>query len=125
MFSVERVRSEANIQEIVTKEWTDCKNFQPDWEWFNLYNGSKEAIGHAGVKREDLTVVFQCFALEPLSNQPELRDFFFKGVLGAMSMRGAFFLQAAENCLFLMKEFHFESNMEIEGLLKGSCHHEA
>ncbi len=125
MFSVERVRNETNIQEIVTKEWTDCKDFQPNWEWFNLYNGNKEAIGHVGVQIEDLTVVFQCFAFEPLSNQPVLRDFFFKGVLGAMSMRGVFFVKVAENCLFLMKEFQFEPNAEIEGLLKGSCHHEA
>jgi hypothetical protein len=125
MFSVEQVRSETRIQEIVINEWTDCKNFQPNWEGFSLYNGNKEVIGFAAVERADLTVVIRSFAMEPLSNQPVMRDFFFKGILGAMATRGAFFLQAAENCAFLMKEFQFEAKAEIESLLKGSCHHEA
>lgn len=125
MFSVEQVRNHTNIQEIVTKKWTDCKNFQSTWACFVLYNGNKEVLGFAAVESVELTIVLHHFVLEPLTNQPVMRDFFFKGILGAMVTRGAFFLRTAESCAFLMKEFQFESNVEIESLLKGSCHHEA
>lgn len=125
MFSVEQVRKPINIQEIVTKKWTDCKKFQPNWMCFAMYNGNKEVLGIAAVESMDLTMTLHHFDLEPLTNQPVMRDFFFKGILGAMATRGAFCMQAAESCAFLRKEFQFESTVEIERLLKGSCHHEA
>ena len=125
MFSVEEIKDFEKRQKIVTKEWTKCKDLTDSHECFCMYNENKEYVGFAAVQRKDLSASFACFELEPFHNQAVLRDFFFKSVLGILSIKGAFFLQVEASCVSLLKEFSFDNHCVIEDLLKGSCSHDS
>jgi hypothetical protein len=125
MFSVEQIKSQAKYQKIVTSKWINCKDLASSDQSFAMYNEKKEALGFATVRLNDLGASFACFAMEDFSNQEVLRDFFFKGILGILSMQGVFFIDAEAACKDLMKEFSFTANTDIESLLKGSCSHDS